>query len=81
LPKNDPLFEALVSLPPIAADAGWESRIRASCHSAIAKRTSWQLPMMRTLSKTALAAISGAAILCAYLAVMLAEVFRLAKHS
>jgi hypothetical protein len=79
-PENDPLFEVLASLPPIAPDAEWESRVRARCHSVISRRRT-KPQVSRNLSNAVLAAISGAAVLCAYLAVMLAEVVRLAKHS
>jgi hypothetical protein len=78
--NDDRLFEALASLPPIAPDAGWESRVRARCHSAISRRARLR-ERGRNLSHAALAAISGAAVLCLYLAVMLAEVLRLTKHS
>jgi hypothetical protein len=76
--NHDRWFEALASLPPIAPDAEWESRVRARCHSAISRRARWR-KRGRNLSNAALAAISGAALLCVYLAVMLAEVVRLAK--
>ena len=79
-PEDDPLFEAMASLPPIAADAEWESRVRARCHSAISKRRTKQRTG-RNLSSAFLAAISGAAVLCVYLVVMLAEAVRLARHS
>lgn len=78
-PNDDPLFEALASLPPIDAGAGYESRVRARCHSALANRATLLKRTRRTLSNAALTAISGAAILCAYLAVMFAQVLRLAK--
>lgn len=79
-PDDDPVFEALASLLPVAPDAEWESRVRARCHSAISGRKTLREGAGRNLS-IALAAISGAAVLCAYLAVMLAEVVRLASHS
>jgi hypothetical protein len=78
--NDDRLFEAWASLPPIAPDAGWESRVRARCHSAISRRARFGERAGRTLSHAALAAISGAALLCLYLAVMLAEGVRLPKH-
>lgn len=78
-PNDDPVFEALVSLPPIDPGAGYESRVRARCHSAIASRARLLNRTRRNLSNAALAAISGAAILCAYLAVMFVQVVRLAK--
>lgn len=80
-PKDDPVFEALASLPPIAAGAEWESRVRARCHSAISRRATLRQRAGRSLSNGVLAAISCAAVLCAYLALMLAEMVRLAKHS
>jgi hypothetical protein len=79
--NNDPVFEALASLPPITPDAGWESRVRARCHSVISKRATLRERVRRNLSSAALAAISGAAVLCVYLAVIFAEVVRLAKLS
>jgi len=79
--NDDPVLEALASLPPIAIDAEWESRVRVRCHSAISRRSTLRRRAGRNLSQGVLAAISGAAVLCAYLAVMLAEVVRLAKHS
>jgi hypothetical protein len=78
--EDDPLFEALASLPSIAADAEWESRVRTRCHSVISRRRT-KRQVRRNPSNAVLTAISGAAVLCAYLAVMLAEVVRLAKHS
>lgn len=80
-PDDDPLFKALASLPPIEPDAEWESRVRVRCHSAISRRATLRQRVERNLSNAVLAAISGAAVLCVYLAVMLAEVVRLAKHS
>jgi hypothetical protein len=76
---DDRIFEALASLPPIAPDAEWEARVRARCHSAISRRARLRERAGRTLSHAALAAISGAAVLCVYLAAMLAEVVRLTK--
>lgn len=78
---EDPVFEALASLPPIAPGAEWESRVRVRCHAAISRRPTWRRRVGRNLSHGVLAAISAAAVLCAYLAVMFAEVVRLAKHS
>lgn len=78
-PNGDPVFDALASLPPIDAGDGYESRVRARCHSAIANRAPLLKRTRRNLSNAALAAISGAAILCAYLAVMFAQALRLAK--
>jgi hypothetical protein len=77
----DPLFEALPTLPPIEPDAEWELRVRARCHAAISRRPASRRQAGRRAFNEVLAAISGAAVLCAYLAVMLAEVLRLAKHS
>jgi hypothetical protein len=79
--NDDPVFEALASLPPIAPDAEWESRVRARCHSAISRRSTLRRRVGRNLFNGALAAISGSAALCAYLIVMFVEVVRLAKHS
>lgn len=77
-PNDDPLFEALASLSRIDPSAGYESRVRGRCHSAMTNRAT--LLKRRTfLSNAALAAISGAAILCAYLAVMFAQVVHLAR--
>ncbi|HKW16564.1 MAG TPA: hypothetical protein VJO35_03545 [Terriglobales bacterium] len=78
-PNDDPLFEALAGLPRIDPGAGYESRVRGRCHSAIANRATLLKRTSRNLSSAALAAISGAVILCAYLAVMFAQVLRLAK--
>jgi hypothetical protein len=80
-PDDDPVFEALASLPPIAADAEWESRVRVRCHSAISRRPTLRRRARRKLSNAVLAAISGTALLCVYLVVMLAEVVRLARRS
>jgi len=79
-PEDDPLFEALASLPSVAADAIWESRVRARCHSELSRRPTMRRRVGRNLSNAVLASISGAAVLCAYFALMLAEVVRLAKH-
>jgi len=77
--EDDLLFQALAALPPVAADAKWESRVHTRCHSEIARRDTKRLPG-KNLSNALLAAISGAAVLCVYFALMLAEVVRLAKH-
>jgi hypothetical protein len=77
---EDPLFEALASLPPIAPDAEREMRVRARCHSAISRRCTLRQRTRRTASGAILAAVCGAAVLCAYLAVMFVEAWRLAKH-
>lgn len=76
---DDPVFEALASLPPITPDAEWESRVRARCHSAILKRRTVR-QAGRNLSNAVLAAVSGAAALCVYLVLALAEAVRLARH-
>jgi len=78
--NDDRFFEALARLPRIAPDAGWESRVRARCHSASLRRAKFRERARRNLSHAALVAISGAAVLCLYLAAMLAEVLRLTKH-
>ncbi len=80
-PDDDPVLEALASLRPIEADAEWESRVRARCHSAISRRPTRRRRAGRYLSKAVLAAISGAAVLWVYLVVMVAEVVRLAVVS
>lgn len=78
-PNRDPVFDALASLPPIDASDGYESRIRARCHLALANRATLLKRTRRDLSNAALAAVSGAAILCTYLAVMFAQALHLAK--
>jgi hypothetical protein len=80
-PNDDPIFEALASLPPIAPDSEWESCVRARCRSAISRRSTSRRRVGGKLFNGALAAISGAAALCAYLAIMFVEVVRLARHS
>jgi hypothetical protein len=80
-PEDDPMLEALASLPPITADAEWESRVRVRCHSVLSRRPTLRWRAKRKLSNTVLSTISGVAVLWAYLVVMLAEVVRLAKHS
>jgi len=79
--NDDPLFEAMLSLPPIEPDAAWEFRVHARCHAAISRHPALRRQAGRRVFNGVLAAISGAAVLCAYLVVMLAEVVRLAKHS
>jgi hypothetical protein len=80
-PNDDPVFEALASLPPIVPDAGWEARVRARCHTAIFKRATLRGRVSRNLSGPAFTAVSGAVFLYAYLAEVFAEVVRLARHS
>ncbi len=79
--NDDPVFEALASLPPIVPDAGREARVRARCHAAISKRATLRGRVSKNLSGAVFAAVSGAAFLCAYLAEVFAEVVRLARHS
>lgn len=79
-PNDDP-FEAMASLPPIAPDAERVARVRARCYSAISRRSTLRRRVGRNLFNGAVAAVSGAAALCAYLVLMLGQVVRLVRHS
>jgi len=78
-PDDDPLLRALESLPPIAADAAWESRVRVRCHSALSRRHTLRRWAGRNLSRGILA-VPGVVGLALYLVMVLAEAVRLAKH-
>lgn len=41
--SHDPLFEALAGLRTIAPDANWEKRVRARCHSQIARHATREM--------------------------------------
>jgi len=74
--EYDRLLQALARLPLIEPDMEWESRLRASCHSALSKRASRQVRAGRNLSGTGLIDLAAATALCVYLAAVLAEAAR-----
>ena len=75
---DDRLLQAVANLRPITPDEGWEQRVRARCHSEMARRASrrrraerYRLLTVRILETAAVAA------LCAYLSAVLREAGRL----
>lgn len=76
--EDDPIFDALAGLPPVPPDNEWELRVQARCRSAISGRAA--LSRQRTGYGARFAFISAAAVLCVYLAAMLAQAVRLAGH-
>jgi anti-sigma-K factor RskA len=74
---NDPLFQALASLRPIAPDIEWETRVRARCRAAISRRASRQARVGRSLSFAGIVDLAAAAALSFYLASVFVEAARL----
>jgi hypothetical protein len=67
---DDPLFDALGTLPQYAPDARREAIVRAACHSRIQSRAKRQQIATRVLQG------ATAAALCAYLASVLSAALR-----
>lgn len=76
--ENDPIFDALAGLPRVTPDSEWEVRVQARCRSAISERVAPR--RQKKPYRAGLAFISAAAVLCAYMAAMLAQAVRLAWH-
>lgn len=76
--QDDPIFDALASLPPVTPCTEWEIRLQARCRSAISKRVAVRQPAKR--HRPGLAFISATAVLCVYLTAMFAQAVRLAWH-
>jgi hypothetical protein len=74
---HDPLFQALASLPPIAPDIEWETRVRTRCQTAILRRASRRPRAGRKLSGAGLVDLAASAALSFYLAAVLIEAARL----
>jgi hypothetical protein len=74
--KDDPIFDALASLPPVTPDSEWEVRVQTRCRSALAERVARRGQGKRY--GEGLAYLSAAAVLCAYMAAMFAQALRLA---
>jgi len=74
---DDQLLQALASLPPIAPDIEWETRVRARCHSAVSRRASRRARGGRNLFGAGLVDLAAAIALCVYLAAVLIEAGRL----
>ena len=71
---DDRLLQALGNLRPITPDEGWEQRVRARCHSEIARRASRRRRAERYRSLTIrLLETAAVAALCAYLSAVLRE--------
>jgi hypothetical protein len=68
---DDRLLEELASLPPVAPDVEWESRVRSRCHAAITRRASRRARTGRLVD------LAGAAALCVYLVAAFLETVRL----
>lgn len=76
--SHDPLLEAVASLRTIAPDGSWETRVRARCHSEIAKRATGLVEATKqTIHRLTLVDLTALAFLCVYLSVLLREAARL----
>ena len=69
---DDRILQTLAGLPPIAPDIERETRVRARCHAAIARRA------LRQARAGQLIDLAAAAALIFYLAAVIAEAARLA---
>lgn len=69
---DDPLFDALRALPEHAPDTSREARVRATCHARIQRRAKRKQIATRVLQG------ATAAALCAYIALVLSAVLRVA---
>lgn len=77
--NHDPLLEAVASLRTIAPDANWEKRVRARCHSQIARHTERQMQAATdTVHRLTLVDLAALAFLFVYLSSLLREAARLA---
>lgn len=77
--NHDPLLEAVASLRTIAPDANWEKRVRARCHSQIARHTERQMQAATdTVHRLTLVDLAAFAFLFVYLSSLLREAARLA---
>lgn len=76
---NDRLPEILAALPAVTPDAGWESRVQARCHEAIARREVRRSRARRFLSAAEVVRAAAAAALGLYLAAVLWDAVRLAS--
>lgn len=76
--SHDPLLEAIAGLRTIAPDAKWEKRVRARCHSQIARHTERQMQSAKdTAHGLTLVDLAALAFLFVYFSALLQEVARL----
>lgn len=75
---HDPLLEAIASLRTIAPDANWEKRVRARCHSQIARGTERRMQTATgNVHRLTLVDLAALAFLFVYLSNFLWEAARL----
>lgn len=75
---NDPLLEAIAGLQIFTPDGNWEKRIRAQCHSQIARQPTREMQSARNnVHRLSLADIAALGFLFAYLSALLQEAARL----
>ena len=75
--EDDRLLEILSALPRVTPDAQRASRVRARCHSAISRQALERARKSKRHWRSRLVDLAGAAALCIYLAVAIAEAVRL----
>jgi len=72
--SHDPLFETLAGLRIIAPDANWEKRVRARCHSQIARHATRKMqPARDTVRRLILVDLATIVFLFVYLSALLQE--------
>jgi hypothetical protein len=72
--SRDPSFEALAGLRTIAPDANWEKRVRARCHSQIARHAARKMqPAGDTTRRLTLVDLAAMTFLFVYLLALLHE--------
>jgi hypothetical protein len=75
--NDDQLQQVLACLPSIPRDIEGESRVRARCHFAIARRAVRRKHGTKSPAGASVARLAAAALLCFYLAAMFSEAARL----
>ncbi|HEX4135625.1 MAG TPA: hypothetical protein VHY84_13505 [Bryobacteraceae bacterium] len=73
--RDDSLLDAVAGLRTIAPDANWEKRIRARCHSQIARHE--EKRAQATVRRLTLIDLAAVAFLVVYLSTFLREAARL----
>lgn len=72
--SRDSLFEALADLRTIAPNGNWEKRVRARCHSQIARQATRQMQATKdTARRLTLVDLAAMAFLSVYLLALLRE--------
>lgn len=76
--RHDPLLEAVAGLRTIAPNANWEQRVRARCHSQIARYEEKRVQAARdAVRRLTLVDLVAVAFLVVYLSTCLREAARL----